>query len=151
LSFKNRVSGRMLAGALAGSVILAGATAALAAHPADGKTYRGSVTDNRTERVSFSVTSNGQKVVKLIVPVPLGCQGGGIDTPPNAQTANVTSQGTFKKRIPLTLPGKPSGSGGSETVTGRFQAGGKERGTITDHLKGFPPSCSTSVHYSTHD
>lgn len=147
MSVRTKIRGRALAGALASAAVLASATVALAAHPSKGKTYRGTVTGNSTEPVSFKVNSTGTKVVKLTVPIAFGCQGGGITTPKPA-SAKITSKGTFKTTVPLTGAGGSTGNAGSETVTGTFLKAGREKGTITSHFKSVK-SCDTTLKYTT--
>lgn len=147
MSGRNKVGGKVLAGALALGAVLASAAVALAAHPAKGKQYSGEVNGNSTQPVSFRVNKTGTKVVKLMVPIAFGCQGGGVETPP-PESAKITSRGTFKKSVPLTGVGGSTGSAGSETVTGTFLKGGKEKGTITSHFKSLK-SCDTTLKYTT--
>jgi hypothetical protein len=147
LSFRSGAGSSILAGAVASAAVLACATVALAAHPAKGKTYSGSVKGNSTQPVSFKVNSRGTKVVKLMVPVAFGCQGGGVETPKPA-SAKITPKGTFRTTVPLTGVGGSTGSAGSETITGTFLKGHKEKGTITSHFKTIT-SCDTTLKYTT--
>lgn len=141
---------RLLGGlGLVSATMLAAATIALAAKPAAGKTYHGHVTGQSTEQVSFKVSGTGKWVRKLTVPAPLACQGGGIQSP-SPQSAKI-KHGAFKKTFLLTFGGGSPGSGGTETVTGRFVKGGKEKGTISTRFKKLPSSCDATVKYTTHD
>ena len=149
MSIRSNVGRKLAAGALASFTVLAGAAVALATPPVKGKTYRGSVTGSSTETVSFKVNKTGKTVVSLAVPAAPGCQATGVTALP-PQSAPITSKGTFTATIPLETGSrgytKPAGS---ETMTGTFLAGGKEKGTIKTQGQG-SLSCSKTVSYTTH-
>ena len=139
----------MAAAALASVTMLAGAAVALATAPVKGKSYSGSVTGSSSEAVKFKVNKTGKTVVGLMVPAAPGCQASGVTTT-SSPSAPVSSKGTFKATIGLqTGGGGYPTPAGTETVTGTFLAGGKEKGTITTQGQG-SLTCSKTVSYTTH-
>ena len=133
---------------LASASLLATAAMAWAAAPEKGKHYSGQVTTDSFDTVSFNVSSNGKEVVKLKLVVPSKCETGAFKPPP-AHSAKITSKGTFKTTFALTSGAPSGGKAGTETVTGVFLAGGKEKGKITTHASGSLSACSTTVSYTT--
>lgn len=138
---------RVVAVAVLASLTIAGsALAAAAAKPEKGKTYSGTVKRFGTP-ISFRVSKTGKSVSHFrIQDAPfIFCQGGGVN-PPRSRSARVSSNGTFKVKLPLKqVDGKPAGH---MTVTGKFAKEAKEAGNVTVVIK-HVASCNGSSPYST--
>lgn len=126
-------------------VALTAGLALAAAKPVAGASYSGKTQQAYPQTVSFKVSANGKRVTKLLVPVELGCQGGGLG-PPKPGTAKITAKHTFKVTLYLR---NPSGAATQEkeTVTGTFGKHRKESGTIKSVFTF--GGCGTTVKYST--
>ncbi len=137
------ISRRMAAaGGLAAAAALATGGVALATAPHKGWPYRTPLLTKTG--VQFKVSQSGKKVVELAAGVPVHCSGnaGGFPTPRNSGSGKITSAGTFKVVLKLYPPG-PSGvaSDGTDTVTGKFVAGGKAKGKVTSHFDFTSATC----------
>lgn len=120
--------------ALVAALLTAGA--ALATAPKKGWTYTAQPMSKVF--VTFKVSATGKKVTKLDAGIAVKCKGsaGGF---PSARpgSGTITKTGTFKVVLKLYPPGAPGQkSSGTNTVTGKFVAGGKETGTVLTHFNG---------------
>jgi hypothetical protein len=127
---------------------------ALAAHPAKGKTYAGTINQSFNGKVvnqfpiSFAVSQNGKKVKKFSLPsnVPIYCEGGGFGGV-SGGSATVTKAGTFKIKLPIVFAPTHEHQGFA-TITGKFGPKKTESGSIaTEFTK--VKSCNGSSSYST--
>jgi hypothetical protein len=126
--------------AVGGALVVVGAVwtagAALATAPQKGWTY---TTQPRAKVfVTFRVSANGKRVVNLGAGIAVKCKGGAGGFPSaRPGSGAITSRGTFTVVLKLYPPG-PAGrkSSGTDTVTGRFIAGGKATGTVRTHFNG---------------
>jgi hypothetical protein len=129
-------AGRILALAgLASAVLFALVAVALAASPVKGATYSGSLKDSATEIVSFKVSASGKMVtnVKVTPFVPNHCGSGGTPPAESSKPARIKN-GKFKATLnEETSNGAVSGTA---TVTGKFLAKGKVKGTVENPLPG---------------
>lgn len=127
--------------ALALSAVLAlavvTASGALASPAKKGKVYM-------TQPLSkvfatFRVSANGKKVTNVGAGIAVKCKGsaGGFPSATKSGSGKITKHGTFKVVLQLYPPG-PAGqkSTGTDTVTGKFIAGGKATGTVRTHFNG---------------
>jgi hypothetical protein len=118
---------------------------AWAAQPVKSGHYHGKSRYNSV--VSFRVSASGHRISKLVVPIPVGCQAGGIaDLKP--ASARVTGAGTFKTRLAIrALDGQHLGT---VTVTGRFESHGREKGKISSRFThGLTSNCDATFPYTT--
>jgi hypothetical protein len=127
---------------------------ALAAHPAKGKTYTGTINQSFGGKVvnqfpiSFSVSKNGKKVKKFSLPsnVPIYCEGGGFGGASGGSAA-VSKAGTFKIKLPIIFAPTHEHQG-FVTITGKFGPKKAEAGTIsTEFTK--TKSCDGTSPYTT--
>lgn len=133
--------------ALAVVAILTTAGIATAAGPVKGAKYSGRVSVTASLTLSFKVSRSGKRVTSLKVSpsLPNRCGFGG---PPPTQTSKSAriAHGKFTAKI------KETASNGTviatATVTGKFLAKGKEKGSINVNLPN-ATSCSGSFSYST--
>jgi hypothetical protein len=132
---------------------LALASVALAAAPHKGATYSGRlkpeagpISDGTP--ISLKVSANGQKVTVTMESFPLFCEGGGPPQVIKFKKARVVN-GKFTT-IGTSTTEKQFGGGLTATaaVTGKFLAGGKERGSFEDE---FPKAseCGGKTTYAT--
>lgn len=138
---------RVVALVVMASLTIAGsALAAVAAKPEKGKTYSGTVERSGTS-ISFRVSKTGKSVNHFNIQAApfIFCQGGGVN-PPKSRSARVSSNGTFKVKLPLkSVNGKPAGH---MSLTGKFAKDGNEAGKVTVVIKHLG-SCDGSSAYST--
>jgi hypothetical protein len=143
---------RSLGSRIACAVVLAAAltlvaTVALAANPIAGARYSGKLTQATSETVTFKVNAAGTKVLNVKVKpfIPNKCGAGGTPPPEVSEPAAV-KRGRFVATVKEELSnGLVSGTA---TVTGRFLAGGKEKGVIKVPLPE-APECGGSFAYTT--
>ncbi len=122
------------AGALAAMLFLAGM--ALATAPGRGWTY--TTAPAAKVFVTFRVSANGKKVTNVGAGIAVKCKGGAGGFPSaRPGSGKITKHGTFTVTLKLYPPG-PSGqkSSGTDTITGRFVAGGKAKGTVRTYFNG---------------
>jgi hypothetical protein len=127
--------GLLSAGALAATMTLALAGAALASKPTAGATYTGHYTGSPTEGLTFKVSGNGKKVIDLAVDTPFKCGGGcgGVGSA-KAGTATISKAGKFNVVLKILAPGPGAQAEGTDTVTGTFGKHGQAKGTVTSHF-----------------
>ena len=140
----SRISGVSV---LALVIVLATATAALAANQVNGAKYSGQIDTNGGLAISFKVSSNGKDVVKMkVLQPPIFCQGGGPPPPQKpAKPARISSTGTFKETLQYV-----SSTGSviaTLKVTGAFHAHRKESGKVK--VSWSAASCNGSAPYAT--
>lgn len=142
------------AGALFLGVLLLGSAIAPAAQPAKGKAYSGQVNFVvggmvvNTYPISFKVSGNGKKVGQFSLPegYPIYCEGGGFGTAQKA-TAKITSNGTFRAKLPILFEPTNQDQGFVE-ISGKFGAKKHESGTVTtDFTKS--STCNGASKYKT--
>ena len=141
---------RIVVATIAAAAASALAAVAVAAHPLDGATYRGSFTGSASTTLSFKVSANGKRVSGFTMDVPpVGCQGGAFGNPKPGSAA-VTKQGTFTATLTLYFAPRNSVNG-KVVVTGTFASKGREHGTVSSIFtnKLFPKSCDKRVTYTT--
>jgi hypothetical protein len=123
-------------GSIATAAVLASAGAAFAAHAIGGASYSGTYKGRPTEGLSFKVSANHKKVTDLMVDTPFRCNGGcGGVANGGPGSARITKKGTFKVKLQLYFPPGSHSSEGTDTVTGRFLAHRRVKGTVTSHFK----------------
>ena len=132
------------AGVLAAAGVVASAGAALAAHAIAGGSYQS--TGSSIGKISFKVSSNGKKVTDLDVSTPVHCSGGcgGIGSPIGGSAR--IHKNKFKVTLHFYFPPGSHSSEGTDTVSGKFLAGGKAKGTISSHFK-HGSSSDRTVHW----
>lgn len=134
-------------------VALAGAAVALAAHPVKGATYKGTFRGDTSPDITFKVAKNGKKVSGFSIPSPRAdCQGGGFGSAKGG-SGKISKKGTFTVTLRLVspLPTVPGHTAGKVVVTGKFQAHGKEKGTVKTIFTAtavFHASCDSKVSYT---
>jgi hypothetical protein len=122
-------------GFLAAVLVFATAGVALASHAIGGASYSGTYKGRPSEGLSFKVSANGRKVTHLIVETPFHCNGGcGGVASGGPGSARVSKTGTFKVTLQLYFPPGSHSSEGSDTVTGKFLASGRAKGTVSSHF-----------------
>lgn len=133
----SKLGARLRSGALvAAAAVLASAGVAFASHAVGGASYSGTYKGHPTDRISFKVSANGKKVTNLTVETPIHCTGGcGGVASPGPGSAGITAKGTFKVTLQLYFPPGSHSSEGTDTVTGKFLAGGRAKGTVSSHFK----------------
>lgn len=127
---------------------------AVATHPAKGKTYAGAINQSFDGKVvnsfpiSFSVSQNGKKVKKFILPssIPIYCEGGGFGGV-SGGSASITEAGTFKVKLPIIFAPTHQHQG-FVTITGKFRPKKVESGSITTEFTKVK-SCNGTSKYST--
>lgn len=128
--------------------------AALAAHPAKGKTYTGTIDQAFNGKIvnrfpiSFSVSQNGGTVKKFTLPsnIPIYCEGGGFGGV-SGGSASVTKAGTFKVKLPIVFAPTHERQGFA-IITGKFGPKKAESGSITTEFTK-AKSCNGTSKYST--
>ena len=122
----SRITRIVTAGSL-GAVLIAGA--ALASTVDKGGSYASKT--GAKYFVSFKVSSSGRQLTALSVPIAVRCNvsAGGFASA-RTGSAKITKGGTFSVKLPLYGPGGSLQRGQYETVTGKFQSGGREKGTL---------------------
>ncbi len=133
--------------ALAVGAIVALVATANATAPVKGATYSGNVNVTATLKVTFKVARSGKKVTSLDVrpSLPNSCGYGGPEPTHTSKPAEV-KHGKFTGKIT-----EKASSGkviATATVTGKFLAGGKEKGAIKS-IEPAAKSCNGSFAYST--
>lgn len=131
---KHFTAGRIVRGGmLAAAGVLASAGVALAANAIAGGSYQSTAVS--TGKISFKVSPNAKRVTNLDVSTPVHCSGGcgGIASPSGGSARIRTNK--FKVTLPFYFPPGSHSTEGTDTVTGRFLAGGTAKGTITSHFK----------------
>ncbi|MGA7704114.1 MAG: hypothetical protein WB998_04385 [Solirubrobacteraceae bacterium] len=132
--------------------VLALGSVAFAATVVKGGSYTGALIPARDGVVlSFKVSANGRKVTGLSSSnLPLYCSGGGPPIPIHFKSASISGKGTFSSTgVYHILEGPKKGQLGAKLkITGKFLAGGKERGTLATNYVGFA-NCSGKSPYST--
>jgi hypothetical protein len=140
---------RPLCGSVAVAAIatLALAAVATASNATKGASYVGSYSDGATDAIAFKVSTNGEKVIDLVVSTPVKCQGGcgGIGSAGSA-SATISKSGTFNVNLKLVFPPGSNKSEGTETVAGKFLKHGMATGTVSSHFKG--GSSDRTVHWT---
>ncbi len=133
--------------ALAFAAALAVTGIALAAGPVKGARYSGRVNVTATLTVSFKVSRSGKKVSSLKVSpsLPNSCGYGG---PPPTQTSKPAKIEDGKFTAKITEKAVNGTVAAIATITGRFLAKGKEKGTIKTSVPS-ATSCNGSFSYST--
>ena len=118
-----------------------------AAAPVKGSKYSGQVTKTTFLKVTFKVSSSGKKVTSLRVTpsLPNSCGYGGPE-PRHASKSARIKHGKFTAKVTDKLVGGAVAT--TATVTGKFQSGGKEKGTIRSVSSG-NKSCNGSFAYTT--
>jgi hypothetical protein len=134
--------------ALAVAAIVALAGIANATAPVKGARYSGHVNVTALLKVTFKVAGSGKKVTSLDVSpsLPNSCGYGGPQPTHTSKVAKVT-HGKFTANITekSSINGKVIATA---TVTGKFLAGGKEKGVIKT-IEPLAKSCNGSFAYST--
>jgi hypothetical protein len=111
---------------------------ALAAHPAKGKTYTGTISQSfkgsevvNPLPISFAVSKSGKKVqhFSLSSNVPFYCEGGGFGGV-SGGSAKVTNTGTFKVKLPIVFAPTHEHQGFA-IITGKFRPKKGVKGSIT--------------------
>lgn len=151
---RDRLRARVAAAiVLAALVAAAGSTtAALAASPNKGATYKGKLKLPRPSSVkfpiSFKVSSNGKRVSNFKFPngYPVYCQGGGFGQL-QAATSPITNNGTFTVKLPIYFAPAHSHQG-FVIVSGKFGMHGKESGKVTTDFTG-SHVCNGTATYTT--
>jgi hypothetical protein len=145
---------RSIAAAIATGLVTAAviASAAVAANPVKGATYKGTWgTKLNGGSVQLKVLGSGRQVSNFkLSPVPLHCQG--VIPSMGSASVAVSKQGTFTARLALYFPPTlPSRHVGTLTVSGTFLSHGRERGQLVAKYgsHGFSKSCGETVKYST--
>src|SRR5579884_1407977 len=129
-----RVRGAQVVGA-ALTVVAALAGIAFAAAPKKGRTYTTSSTSK--VYVSFKVAATGKQVTNLDASTAVKCKGSAGGFPAaKPGSGKITKQGTFRVVLRLYPPGPHTKSSGTDTVTGKFVAGGKATGTVRTYFDG---------------
>ena len=132
--------------------VLACASAALAAASVKGGSYSGRLAAPRSAYlVSFKVAASGKQVTGLkISNLPFYCPGGGRPIPVHFANATISKAGTFTSTGRYVIVEGPlKGQVGTKLkITGKFAAGGSERGTITSTFVK-TPKCSGKSSYTT--
>jgi hypothetical protein len=134
------------------AVLVACVGVALAAKPHKGWIYETNPTTSKVD-LSFSVSKNGKKVVKLFAGLAIKCPSnsggfGGFPGQTKAVSAPVSAHGTFKVKIPLIAPQNHK-KGGTDTVTGTFLKHNRLKGKITTHFKNNKGVCKgVTRHYT---
>jgi len=120
---------------------------ALAAGPVKDARYSGRVNVTATLTVSFKVSRSGKKVSSLKVSpsLPNSCGYGG---PPPTQTSKPAKIADGKFTAKITEKAVNGTVAARATITGRFLAKGKEKGTIKTSVPA-ATSCNGSFSYST--
>jgi hypothetical protein len=121
---------------VAAAVIAAFAALALAASPVSGAKYAGHLKLSSADTVTFRVSASGKKVigVKVLPAIPNHCGSGGGTLPLQVSKPAKIKNGKFSAVIEERL--KNGAVSGTATVTGRFLAGGKEKGVVENPLPG---------------
>jgi hypothetical protein len=123
------------AGLISAAVLFSTAGVAVASHAMRGASYSGTYKGRSTEGISFTVSANGDRVTHLVVTTPFRCAGGcGGVANGGPGSARITKQGTFKVTLQLYFPPGSHSSEGTDTVAGRFLAGGRAKGTVSSHF-----------------
>jgi hypothetical protein len=123
-------------GLIAGVVMFASVGVAFASHAIVGGSYSGTYKGRPTAGITFKVSPNGKKVTRLTVDTPFHCNGGcGGVASGGPGSARITSNGTFKVMLQLYFPPGSHSSEGTDTVTGKFLASGRAKGTVSSHFK----------------
>jgi multidrug efflux pump subunit AcrA (membrane-fusion protein) len=119
---------------------------ALAGNAVKGAVYKGPVAQQTNEKVSFKVSSNGNRVINFRVkPYPPNeCGEAGPPPTEKWKPATISSSGTFRGTLSTVQNGKVVKS---EKVTGQFLAKHKEKGTMKP--LNVDASCQGVFHYST--
>jgi hypothetical protein len=151
---RDSLHARMLAAiALVALVAVAGgATAALAAPPIKGATYKGKIKlpheSNVTFQISFKVSAKGKLVSNFSLPndYPVYCQGGGFGQV-QAGSSAITKKGKFTVKLPIYFAPAHQHQG-FVIITGTFAKHGKESGKVktdftTSHV------CNGTATYTT--
>jgi len=133
----NKLGARLrTVGLTAAAVVFASAGAAFASVAIGGASYSGTYKGRPTEGISFKVSANGKKVTHLVVDTPFRCNGGcGGVASGGPGSARITRNGKFKVTLQLYFPPGSRSSEGTDTVTGRFLANGRAKGTVSSHFK----------------
>jgi hypothetical protein len=120
---------------IAAAVVFASAGMAFASRAIGGASYSGTYQGRPTEGISFKVSANGKRVTNLTVGTPFRCNGGcgGVASGGSGST-RITSDGTFKVTLRLYFPPGSHSSEGTDTVTGKFLASGRAKGTVSSHF-----------------
>jgi hypothetical protein len=120
---------------IAAAVVFASAGVAVASRAIGGTSYSGTYAGRPTEGISFKVSANGKKVTNLTVDTPFRCSGGcGGVASPGPGVARIAGNGTFKVTLHLYFPPGSHSSEGTDTVTGKFLASGRAKGTVSSHF-----------------
>jgi hypothetical protein len=133
--------------AISAAMLFALAALAVAATPVKGGKYKGTLTGQSGERVTFNVSSNGTKVTNMRVgPYPPNkCGAGGQPPKQSSDTASIKS-GKFTAHISYrSTTGKLIAE---TTVTGEFLTNRKEKGTVKGTISG-ASQCTGSFPYTT--
>ena len=140
-----------IAGALAVTLLIAGLV--FAAAPKKGATYSGRLKTeggpaSSGDPISVDVSAGGTKATVKMESFPLFCEGGGPPQVVRFKAAKIvdgkfTAKGTEKTE--KQFGGELTATG---TVTGKFLAGGRERGSFEDSFTKFS-SCNGKTTYTT--
>lgn len=123
-------------GLIAAAVVLASGGVAFASHAIGGASYSGTYKGRPTEGLSFKVAANHKKLTDLTVDTPFHCNGGcGGVASGGPGSARITKKGTFTVKLQLYFPPGSHSSEGTDTVTGKFLAHGRVKGTVSSHFK----------------
>lgn len=148
IEYRQNPRGKLIGSiALAVTAVVALAGIANAAAPTKGARYSGHVNGAATLTVTFKVSRSGKKVTSLAVKpaLPNRCGSGGPEPTETSKPTKV-KRGKFTAKITeKAINGKVIGTA---TVTGKFLAGGKEKGTIKS-VEPNARSCDGSFTYST--
>jgi hypothetical protein len=139
------------AGSLALVLLLAGI--AFAAGPQKGATYSGRLKPEAGPAssgtpISLRVSPSGKKVTVSMESFPLFCEGGGPPQVIHFKAAKVAGGKFTAKGSESTEKQFGGGLTATATVTGKFLAGGRERGTFKDVFVN-SPTCSGGTTYAT--
>lgn len=120
--------------ALAVVPLLAGIALAMA--PQRGWTY--TTAPAAKVFVFFKVSADGKRVTNVGAGIAVKCRGGAGGFPSaRPGSGKITKHGTFKVTLKLYPPGRSrQKSSGTDTITGKFVAGGKANGTVRTYFNG---------------
>lgn len=141
----------VVAGALA--LVLLLASLAFAAAAKKGATYSGRLKPEAGPAssglpISLRVSPSGTKVTVVMESFPLFCEGGGPPQVIHFKAAKIAAGKFTAKGSESTQKQFGGGLTATATVTGKFLAGGRERGTFKDSFA-HAPTCSGSTTYAT--
>ncbi len=117
------------------AVALSAVGTALAMAPNKGWTY--TTRSPTTVYVTFKVSAGGKKVTNLSAGIAVKCKGSAGGFPSAKPGSGSITKGTFKVVLKLFPPGAAGQkSVGTDTVTGKFVAGGKATGAVRTYFNG---------------